>query len=84
MDEKLNNHFYIISSGAVEFYLKTIYVGDFKAGQFIGEMLTQPDSVSSNLIIAKSEVVILKFNKDQFYELVADNVKLADKVLEFI
>jgi hypothetical protein len=84
LDEKLNNHFYIISSGAVEFYIKAKHIGDFAQGQFIGEMLTQPDSVSSNLIVAKSEVVILKFNKDQFYELVADNVKLADKVLEFI
>jgi ATP:ADP antiporter, AAA family len=40
--------------------------------------------VNTNLLIAKSEVVILRLNKDQFYELVSDNVKLADKILEFI
>jgi hypothetical protein len=44
-------------------------------------MLALPNFVSTNLVIAKSKVVVLKFNKDQFYELVADNVKLADRVL---
>jgi CRP-like cAMP-binding protein len=47
-------------------------------------MLGSPYFVNTNLIIAKSDAVILKFNKDQFYELLSDNVKLADKVLEFI
>ena len=59
-------------------------MGTFGNGQFIGEMLALPNFVSTNLVIAKSNVVVLKFNKDQFYELVADNVKLADRVLEFI
>jgi hypothetical protein len=28
--------------------------------------------------------VILKLSKDQFYALLSDNVKLADKIIEFI
>jgi len=84
LDEKLNNNFYIIVSGRVEFYQKGVYAADFTDGQFIGEMLALPNFVNANLLVAKSKVVVLKFNKDQFYELVADNVKLADRVLEFI
>jgi ATP:ADP antiporter, AAA family len=84
LDEKLNNSFYIIVSGTVEFYQKGNYISDFGEGQFIGEMLALPNFVNTNLLIAKSDVVILQFNKDQFYELLSDNVKLADRVLEFI
>lgn len=84
LDEKFNNNFYIIVSGRVDFFHKGNYVNEFRAGEFIGEMLASPNFVSTNLVIPKTDVVVLKFNKDQFYELVSDNVKLADKVLEFI
>jgi hypothetical protein len=84
LDEKLNNNFYIIVSGVVDFYQKGEPITEFGEGQFVGEMLGIPNFVNSNMVIAKSEAVVLKFNKDQFYELVSDNVKLADKVLEFI
>jgi hypothetical protein len=84
LDEKFNNNFYIIVSGRVDFFHKGDYVKEFRAGEFIGEMLASPNFVSTNLVIPKTDVVVLKFNKDQFYELVSDNVKLADKVLEFI
>lgn len=84
LDEKLNNNFYVLISGAVDFFQRGELVSEFTKGQFIGEMLGLPNFVNTNLVIAKSDVVILKFNKDQFYELLSDNVKLADKVLEFI
>lgn len=84
LDEKINNSFYIVVSGSVEFFHKGEYVSDFDEGQFIGEMLAIGAYVNTNLVIAKSDVVILQFNKDQFYELLSDNVKLADRVLEFI
>ncbi len=84
LDEKLNNSFYVMTSGAVDYFHRGELVSEFGQGQFIGEMLGSPNFVNTNLIIAKSDAVILKFNKDQFYELLSDNVKLADKVLEFI
>ncbi|HMG92983.1 MAG TPA: cyclic nucleotide-binding domain-containing protein [Chryseolinea sp.] len=84
LDEKLNNNFYVMISGVVDFFHRGELVSEFSQGQFIGEMLGSPNFVNTNLIIAKSDAVILKFNKDQFYELLSDNVKLADKVLEFI
>lgn len=84
LDEKRNNYFFIVVSGTVDFYQRGEKISEFTQGQFIGEMLGLPSFVNTNLVIARSDVVILKFNKDQFYELLADNVKLADKVLEFI
>lgn len=84
IDEKFNNYFYIIYSGSVKYYVKGDYVLDFTKGQFIGEMLSAPGFANTNLISAKEETVLLKINKDLFYELVSDNVKLAEKVLEYI
>jgi len=84
LDEKSNNNFYILVNGTVDFYQRGEVVSEFTNGQFIGEMLGVPSFVNTNLIKAKSDAVILKLNKDQFYELLSDNVKLADKVLEYI
>lgn len=84
LDEKSNNNFYVIVTGAVDFYKQGVVVSEYSQGQFIGEMIGAPNFVNTNLVIAKSDLVILKFNKDQFYELLSDNVKLADKVLEYI
>lgn len=84
LDEKQNNSFFVLISGAVDFYQRGQLVSQFQTGQFIGEMLGLPNFVNTNLIIARAETVVLKFNKDQFYELLSDNVKLADKVLEYI
>jgi CRP-like cAMP-binding protein len=84
IDEKFNNNFYIIYSGSVKYYVKSNYEMDFIKGQFIGEMLSAPGFANTNLIVAKEETVLLRINKDLFYELVSDNVRLADKVLEYI
>jgi ATP:ADP antiporter, AAA family len=84
LDEKTNNSFFVIVTGAVDFYKQGMVVSEYSQGQFIGEMIGAPNFVNTNLAIAKTDLVILKFNKDQFYELLSDNVKLADKVLEYI
>jgi len=84
VDERLNNEFFIIYQGSVQYYEKGRFVRDFGKGQFIGEMLSAPGFVNSNLLVAKENTIMLKINKDQFYELLSDNVKLTDKVLQFI
>ena len=84
LDEKSNNNFYVIVAGKVEFYKKGELVSEFTDGQFVGEMLGAPNFVNTNLVKAKESVVMLRFNKDQFYELLSDNVELADKIIEFI
>ncbi len=84
VDERLNNEFFILFSGSVQYYEKSRYVSDFGAGQFVGEMLSAPGFVNTNLLVAKEATTLLKINKDQFYELLSDNVKLTDKFLQFI
>ncbi|HYC87473.1 MAG TPA: hypothetical protein VEB86_19705, partial [Chryseosolibacter sp.] len=84
LDERSNNNFYLMVWGSINFFQRGELKSNFSEGQFIGEMLSVPTFVNTNILIAGSEVVILKFNKDQFYELLSDNVKLADKVIAFI
>jgi len=83
LDDKVNNDFYVLIAGSVDFYEQGQYVSEYTKGEFIGEKLAKPNFINTNLIIAKSDTSILKFNKDKFYEVLADNVKLADKVLEY-
>ena len=84
LDESSTNSFFVLVSGSIEFYQKGEFVSQFSPGQFIGEMLPLPNFVNTNLLIARSDVIILSLNKDRFYELLADHVKLADKMLAFI
>ena len=84
IDEKLNSYFFIVFKGSVEYYQKGNYNSDFQEGLFIGEMLSAPGFMNSNLIVAKENTILLKLPKDLFYELLSNNVKLADKVLEYI
>jgi hypothetical protein len=84
LDDRANNNFYVLVAGTIDFYQRGEYVSQFTEGQFIGEMLSLPNFVNTNILISQSSSVILKLNKDQFYELLSDNVKLADKIMEFI
>jgi hypothetical protein len=84
LDEKSNNNFYVIVAGAVDFYKGGEQIAEYGQGQFIGEMLSLPNFLNTNLLRAKSDVIILQLSKDQFYALLSDDVKLADKIIEFI
>lgn len=84
LDNSMNNDFYVIVTGSVQFYQRGELLATFKEGQFVGEMLSMPDFINTNLIVAQTDLITLKFNKDLFYELLADNVNLADKILEYI
>ncbi|MFM7850562.1 MAG: hypothetical protein ACKO96_01280, partial [Flammeovirgaceae bacterium] len=59
-------------------------VTDFVKGQFIGEMLTSVGAANSSLLMAKEDSILLNINKDEFYELLSDSVKLADVFLKYI
>jgi AAA family ATP:ADP antiporter len=68
----------------VEYFEKGSYRSTYEGGQFIGEMLSASGFANSNILRSTERSVLLKINKDQFYELLSDNVKLADKVLDFV
>ncbi|HMJ68441.1 MAG TPA: hypothetical protein VK508_06085 [Cyclobacteriaceae bacterium] len=84
LDEKLNNHFYIVYSGSLEYYCKGRIQGEYATGQFVGEMLAPEGFANANMLVAKEDTLLLKFSKDMFYELLAGSVKLTDRVLESI
>jgi ATP:ADP antiporter, AAA family len=83
LDDKQNNDFYIVVSGELDFYKKGALMQQFLPGQFLGEMATSSNYVNTHLVLCTSEVRLLRVNKDNFYELLSDNVKLADRVLDF-
>ncbi|MBN8575806.1 MAG: HEAT repeat domain-containing protein [Cytophagales bacterium] len=84
IDESLNQYFFIVYQGEVNYYQKNDPVTTYQAGQFVGERLSSSGYLSSHLLKAHSDSVLLKINKDQFYELLAEHVRLADRVLEYI
>lgn len=84
LDEKTNNDFFVLASGSADLYQQGALVSRFESGQFIGEMLALPDFVNTNILLARTDLVMLRINKDQFYELLAGNVTLTDKVLAYI
>jgi signal-transduction protein with cAMP-binding, CBS, and nucleotidyltransferase domain len=84
LDERFNNSFFVVVSGTIQFFQKGEFHSDFVSGQFIGEMLGLPTFVNTNLLISSNDSVIIRFNKDQFYELLSDNVALADEIIQYI
>lgn len=84
LDERANNYFYIIYSGQIDYFSRGEHQSVFTTGQFIAEMVAQPGFAKSNILLAKEKTVFLKINKDHLYELLSENVKLADRVLEYV
>lgn len=84
LDEKINRFFYVVVYGKARLFQRGKFICEYREGQFLGEMLSMPSFVNTNLLIANEKVLILKFDKEQFYELLSDNVKLADKIVEYI
>src|SRR5690606_13889332 len=84
LDTTRNNDFLVIVSGSVKYYERGEVKAIFREGQFVGEMLSQPSFLNTNLIVAQTDLVALRFNKDQFYEILADNVSLSDRILAYI
>ncbi len=84
LDERSNNYFYIVYRGTVNYFLNGEQKAAYSPGQFLGEMLALPGFAQSNIVQATEKSVLLKINKDLLYELLAENVKLADRVLEYV
>ncbi|KXK27962.1 MAG: hypothetical protein UZ12_BCD005001114 [Bacteroidetes bacterium OLB12] len=84
IDEATNFDFYVIFEGEVAYYDRHNKITTYQPGQFVGERITHPGYLNSHLLKAEQKVVLLKINKDQFYELLAEHIRLADKFLEYI
>jgi hypothetical protein len=84
IDEKVNNDFFIVYNGTVQYYEKALFQMDYTSGQFIGEIIAPVGFANANLIVAKDDAILLKISKDEFYELMADNISLTGRLLEYI
>lgn len=84
IDEQYNDNFYIVYDGSINIYENGKISGGTQKGEFIGELMKSVNYMKSNLIIAVERTVLFKINKDSFYELLSDNVKLAQKIIEYV
>ncbi|MCE7865018.1 MAG: hypothetical protein DYG99_15895 [Bacteroidetes bacterium CHB5] len=84
IDEATNFDFFIIFEGEVAYYDRHNKITTYQPGQFVGERINHPGYLNSHLLKAEQKAVLLKINKDQFYELLAEHIRLADKFLEYI
>lgn len=84
IDDHNNDNFYLVYKGKINVYENGEVRGESNEGDFIGEMVGGENQLNSNLVIALEDSVLLKMKKEGFYDLLADNVKLAHEVLEFV
>jgi ATP:ADP antiporter, AAA family len=84
IDDHYNDNFYIVYKGSFNLYENGEIKGETKVGEFIGEMISTENYLKSNLIIALTDSVVLKIKKDGFYDLLADNMKLAHEMIEYV
>ena len=84
VDADYNDNFFIIYEGGINVYENGDIKAEVMAGEFIGEMVSGENQLNSNLIIAIEDSVLLKMRKDGFYDLLADNVRLAHEMIEYV
>lgn len=84
IDETINVDFYILFEGEVDYYERNQKVTTYRKGQFVGERLAHAGYINSHTLKANQKAVLLKIKKDQFYELLAEHIHMADKFLEYI
>ncbi|MCG8385032.1 MAG: cyclic nucleotide-binding domain-containing protein, partial [Cytophagales bacterium] len=75
-------NFYIVYKGSINILEKGKIQGGIGPGEFIGEM-SYDVSLKTNSIIAAEDTTLLRISKDNFYELLSDNVDLARKMIEY-
>ncbi|MBX2893850.1 MAG: HEAT repeat domain-containing protein [Cyclobacteriaceae bacterium] len=84
VDESNTTDFFIVYQGEVDYYDRANKVTSYLPGQFVGERLAYPGYINSHSLKAVKPSVILTINKEQFYELLAEHVAMADKFLEYV
>lgn len=84
VDDHYNDNFYIVFDGLINIYESGRIIGGTQRGEFIGELLPSKSSKQSNKIMAVENSVLFKIQKDTFYELLSDNVSLAQKIVKLV
>lgn len=84
LDDNQNDHFYIVYEGQAIFLEKGEAAGRYQKGDFVGERVGHSGFLHSNILTPDPDVRLLRIGKVQFYEVVAANVKLADRILDYV
>lgn len=84
VDEFYNNNFYIVYKGAVNVFENGVLKSETVESEFIGELINSQEKLKSNCIIAVSETILFKVKKDDFYELLSDNINLAQNMVKYV
>lgn len=84
IDSSRNNYFFIVRRGSVNLYEDGSIKGNIQEGEFLGEVSHSTDTMKSGLIIAVEDSELYSISKDQFYDLLSENIQLAEKVVEFV
>ncbi|MEQ8924437.1 MAG: cyclic nucleotide-binding domain-containing protein, partial [Fulvivirga sp.] len=84
VDDHYNDNFYIVYKGKINLYENSNVKAEVNVGEFLGEMINTENHLKSNLILALEDTVLLKIKKDGFYDLLADNIKLAHEMIEYV
>ncbi len=81
LDGDVNNYFYIIYQNSAKYFTHGAESIEYERGQFIGEMLQVPQTINAHNLKSDSGCLLLRFDKDRYYELVADNIGMAQLML---
>ena len=84
LSKKNNYNFYLVYKGTATIIKDKGNTAILKEGDFLGEIFTRQGIMGNVFIKAESDVVLLKFYKDTFYDYLADHVNLAEKVVNEI
>ncbi|MBY0434705.1 MAG: hypothetical protein K2U26_11400 [Cyclobacteriaceae bacterium] len=84
LDDNVNNYFFVVFEGEIDSYYQGKHQRTITPGTFIGEQISRSGIVNSSQLMAKEgEAVLLKISKDQLYGLLSENVRLAERVLDY-
>ncbi|MGK7390633.1 MAG: cyclic nucleotide-binding domain-containing protein [Candidatus Cyclobacteriaceae bacterium M2_1C_046] len=84
IDSVKNNFFFVVLNGSVNLYESGNIKGNLGKGEFIGELTYTNDYLRSGLVIAVEDTILLRIPKDNFYELLSENITLAQNVVEYV
>ncbi len=84
LDDQQNESFYLVVSGGLDLFRGGELVAHYTEGQFVGEMVVKEGFANFNNARITEDSLLMKFDKNQFYELLSDHVKLADQFLVYI
>lgn len=83
LEHNWHNYFYIVSEGMVSLYRNDNVKLDIVTGGFIGEFVNTSQDENANMIEAKSNSILIRIRKSNFYELLSENINFAQQVVSY-